>query len=340
MPQTLTFHVHGMHCQACVVLTESELLELPNVTSAKANLNKKIITVSGNFDDQAPEQIATRLTEVLKPHGYTLSLAKENHATAWSDFKTAIPIALLFIIAFIALQKFGIVNLIGGGSVTYGTAFVIGFVASLSTCMAVVGGLVLSMSANYAKKGDQIVPQTLFHLSRLISFFILGGIIGTIGSAFQLGIMGTFIMSMIVALVMAILAINLLDIFPWTKRLQLTLPASVGKKMIAVKKVNHTATPLLLGAVTFFLPCGFTQSMQIYTLTTGSFLTGGLTMLTFALGTLPVLALISFTSLSIKSKLASGIFFKTAGLVVLFFAVFNLINGLTAIGVIEPLFSF
>jgi sulfite exporter TauE/SafE/copper chaperone CopZ len=326
MNQTLTFHVHGMHCQACVVLTESELLELPNVTSAKANLNKKIITVSGNFNEQAPEQIAARLTEVLEPHGYTLSLAKENHITA-------------FIIAFIALQKLGIVNLISGGSVTYGTAFVIGFVASLSTCMAVVGGLVLSMSANYAKKGDQVIPQTLFHLSRLVSFFILGGIIGAIGSAFQLGIMGTFIMSMIVAIVMAILAINLLDIFPQTKRLQLTLPTRIGKKMIAVKKINHTATPLLLGAATFFLPCGFTQSMQIYTLTTGSFLTGGLTMLTFALGTLPVLALISFTSLGIKNKLASGIFFKTAGLVVLFFAVFNFINGLTAIGIIEPLFS-
>jgi sulfite exporter TauE/SafE len=107
-----------------------------------------------------------------------------------------------------------------------------------------------------------------------------------------------------------------------------------------VKKLNHTLTPVLLGIVTFFLPCGFTQSMQLYTLTTGSFLTGGLTMLVFALGTLPMLALLSFSSLSIQDKAKSGAFFKTAGLVVIFFAVFNLINSLVIIGLIPPVFNF
>ncbi|MBP6911491.1 sulfite exporter TauE/SafE family protein [Patescibacteria group bacterium] len=50
-----------------------------------------------------------------------------------------------------------------------------------------------------------------------------------------------------------------------------------------------------MGIGTFFLPCGFTQSMQVYTLSTGSFLAGGLTMLSFALGTLPMLLLLSVT---------------------------------------------
>ena len=98
--------------------------------------------------------------------------------------------------------------------------------------------------------------------------------------------------------------------------------------------------PIAIGAATFFLPCGFTQSMQLYTLTTGSFWTGSLTMLAFALGTLPVLAIISFSSLSIRKNTSSGIFFKTAGLIVIFFGLFNLINALASTGIIPPIFNF
>src|SRR3990167_11148888 len=98
--------------------------------------------------------------------------------------------------------------------------------------------------------------------------------------------------------------------------------------------------PFLVGVATFFLPCGFTQSMQIYTLTTGNFLTGALIMSAFALGTFPVLALLSFSSLSIHKKAQSGIFFKTAGLIVIFFGIFNLINSLASVGIIPPIFNF
>ena len=118
------------------------------------------------------------------------------------------------------------------------------------------------------------------------------------------------------------------------------MPVRLGMRAHGLKKANHTLTPLLVGIATFFLPCGFTQSMQIYTLSTGSFWKGGLTMLAFALGTLPVLALLSFSSLGIHKKAQSGVFFKTAGLIVIFFGIFNLINTLVAAGIINPIFNF
>ena len=67
---------------------------------------------------------------------------------------------------------------------------------------------------------------------------------------------------------------------------------------------------------------------------------GGLVMLVFALGTLPVLALISFSSFSIQNSSKAGIFFKTAGLIVIMFALFNLINSLVVVGLIPPIFNF
>lgn len=338
--KTYTFHVTGMHCNACVLMTESELQDVPYVTHAKTNLKTHSVEVTGDFGDRTQEVIAEDLSKVLTKHGYSLSVEKHIKTTNWADFKIAVPVAIAFAVLFVALQKMGIVNLVDTSSVTYGTAFVIGIIASLSTCMAVVGGLVLSMSATFAKEGDKIKPQLLFHGGRLISFFILGGVIGAIGTAFALNTTATFLLSVVIGIVMLILGINLLDTFHWAKRLQPSLPKFLSKHALGVSKFNHTLTPLLVGIATFFLPCGFTQSMQIYTLTTGSFLNGGLTMLAFALGTLPVLALISFSSFSIKNSSKAGIFFKTAGLVVIMFALFNLINSLVIIGVIPPVFNF
>jgi len=313
---------------------------VPAITTAKASLANHRVVVRGDFGDQAPEQIARDLSEVLRPHGYTLSLKSQKNAVRWSDFRLAVPLAIGFIGVFILLQKLGLVNLVTTAQVGPGTAFVIGLIASVSTCMAVVGGLVLSLSANFAKEGDKIRPQVLFHIGRLASFLILGGAIGALGSAFQLGPTIVASLGIFVALVLLVLGVNLLGIFPWAKRFQPTLPAFVGKHVHGLKNLNHTLTPTLVGIATFFLPCGFTQSMQIYVLTTGSFATGAIIMGAFALGTLPVLALLSFSSLSVHTKAQSGVFFKTAGLVVIFFGIFNVINVLVAAGTIPPFFSF
>lgn len=338
--KTYTFHVSGMHCNSCVLMTESELLNLPEIESAKSSLKHHSVEVVGDFGDKSPEHVALDLSEVLKPHGYSLSVERQRHRAVWSDFKIAVPIALGFAVLFIALQKIGIVNLVSAGDVTYGTAFIIGIIASLSTCMAVVGGLVLSMSATFAKEGDKVKPQLMFHGGRIVAFFLLGGVIGAIGSAFTLNTLATFILNLVIGTVMLIMGINLLDTFHWAKKLQPSMPRFIAKHAHGISKFNHTLTPLLVGVATFFLPCGFTQSMQLYTLTTGSFLKGGLTMLAFALGTLPILSLLSFGSVGIHKKAQSGIFFKSAGLVVIMFALFNLINSLAVIGVIPPVFNF
>lgn len=335
-----SFHIKGLHCKSCVLLTESAIGELPGIVSVKTSLKHHQIEVTGEFPNQNEVQIVDLLNQTLKELGYSVSLEKEAHTIRWSEFRLAIPIATAFILLFILLQKLGIVNLVSGSDVSYSTAVIIGLIASVSTCMAVVGGLVLSMSANFAMEGDKVKPQLLFHLGRLVSFFVLGGLIGLLGSSFQLGSTGTFILGIIVALVLLILGLNLLNIFPIFKKLQLTLPGFLGKKVHSLQTINHTLTPILVGVATFFLPCGFTQSMQIYALTTGSFWTGAWIMFFFALGTLPVLALLSFSSLSIHTKLQSGIFFKTAGLIVLFFAIFTILNTLAAAGFIPPVFNF
>lgn len=333
------FHVNGMHCNACTLLTESEISEISGVRSVKASLSASVVEIEGDFSEADAGALISEINSRLSPHGYAVSLRAQAKKADWSEFKVAIPIAIAVGAFFVLLQRLGIVSLVSAGDVTYGTAFVIGIIASLSSCMAVVGGLVLSMSATFAKNGEKIRPQAMFHMGRIASFVIFGGVIGAIGSAFTLSPAATFIMSLLIGLVMLVLGINLLDVFAWTKKLQPSMPRSLSKRALGVTKLNSTLTPILVGAATFFLPCGFTQSMQLYALSTGGFGAGALTMLSFALGTLPVLALVSMSSLSIRNSKRSGVFFKSAGLIVILFALFNIANSLAAAGLIEPIFN-
>ncbi len=329
-----------MHCSACEMLTERKLQQHPRVVMVKSSIVTMSVEIDGDFGEMSSLEIIRELDKLIENSGYQLSLEKPKIKVNWGEFLYALPIAFVFAALFLLLQKAGIVNLVNASEVGYGTAFMIGIIASLSTCMAVVGGLVLSMSATFAKEGDRIRPQVLFHVGRLVSFFLLGGVIAVLGQTFKLGVTETFVLGMIVGLVMLILGINLLDVFSFTKRLQPAMPKFISQRAMGITSFSNVFTPLFVGIITFFLPCGFTQAMQIYTLSTGSFLEGSLTMGAFALGTLPVLALVSFSSFSIKDSAKSGIFFKSAGLVVIMFAIFNIINSLVAAGYIAPVFNF
>lgn len=337
--RSYTFHVSGMHCNSCVVLIEDALAAVPEISKVTASLKRLSVDVVGDFGDKSPDHIADDLTALVREHGYALTVERSAHEAKWHELTYALPAAAGFILLFIALQKMGIVNMVGAGEVGYGTAFVVGLIASVSTCMAVVGGIVLSMSANFAKEGDAVRPQLYFHIGRFLSFFVLGGLVGALGASMQLGGTGTLVLGIVVALVLVILGLNLLDVFPKAKFLQLTLPRALGSHVKALHNVHHTFTPLLVGIATFFLPCGFTQAMQVYTLGVGNFWEGALLMSAFAAGTFPVLALLSFSSLGAHTKLQTGTFYKTAGIIVIFFGIMNLLNALMAAGIIPPLYT-
>lgn len=338
--KSYTFHTIGMHCKSCEILTEGELREHPSIKHVKSSSVENTINVTGDFGERTVASIAAELSPLIEKHGYSLSHEPHIANRKLGEFKIALPIAIGFGALFFVLQKLGLFRILGGGELSFAGAMIVGVVASLSSCMAVVGGLVLSMSATFSREGLKFRPQIYFHLARLVTFFILGGVIGAIGSAFTLGRGGNLVLGLLVGLVMLVMGINLLGIFKFTKKLQPLMPKFISSHAKTLSSMNHSLTPLLLGAITFFLPCGFTQAMQVYTLSTGSFLSGALNMFAFALGTLPVLALLSFGSSFIKDRKASGVFYKSAGLIVIMFAIINLLGALAVAGVIPPILNF
>ena len=99
-------------------------------------------------------------------------------------------------------------------------------------------------ASHFAKDGDKIKPQLLFHAGRLCAFFLLGGVIGMLGASFDLGPGSMFFMNTAVGVIMLLLGINLLDVLPSLKRFQPALPAGVSRcvhRVSVVPSVVSTA---------------------------------------------------------------------------------------------------
>jgi sulfite exporter TauE/SafE len=207
--------------------------------------------------------------------------------------------------------------------------------------MALVGGLVLRVASRFSQENpnasmkEKFTPHLYFNLGRIVSFFILGGVIGFIGSFFQMSPSFMGLMIILVGISMIYLGLQLTNIFPQLTGSSITLPKWISKALgISTRQDSSYShrSALSLGALTFFVPCGFTQAIQLYAMTTGSFITGALTMSVFALGTTPGLLSLGGLTSFIKGK-SSGLFFKIVGLTVIAMALFNISNGLTLAGI-------
>lgn len=331
----IRLYVQGTHCNSCRMFIEETLNTQNGIKNAKVNLQTETVTFLTNSTDNEAT-LATRLTEKVSKNGYSLSAVKKvKEQQADGLIWQALPIGLAFLALFFILQKSGVLNFGIGGTTTPVTSFIIGLIASVSSCLAVVGGLVLSLSATISQDTiDDRKPMLLFHVGRLLGFAFLGGALGAIGTVLGINFTLAAILGLLASSVMILLGLNLTGLL--TKS-TLTLPTSI---FTWFRKVEHqTLTPVVLGIGTFFLPCGFTQSMQIAALSSGSFTSGFLLMFSFALGTLPVLAILSFGSATLASSKHAPLFFKSAGVVVIGLGSFALLSGLAGLGIITPLFT-
>jgi sulfite exporter TauE/SafE len=210
-------------------------------------------------------------------------------------------------------------------------------VASVSSCIAVTGGLLVAVAAKYndATSGLSAAlrfrPHIFFNAGRVISYMLLGGAIGALGSTFTMSAEASGTLMILASVIMIVLGLQMLNLFPWLKRLQPRMPKVLAHRIHDLSEKDVKGGAFLLGASTFFLPCGFTQALQLYVLAKGSFPTGALTMLAFALGTLPAIV-----SLSMVSSFATGTFqryfLKLAGAAVVLLGLFNIESGLTLAG--------
>lgn len=335
-----TIFIQGMHCRSCEILLEDGIKDIPGVRAVSVSHTKGAAEISykGHLD-------INKVQAVVEESGYSCGESKNAPliSTRKEDWNQLSMVAMVVIGLYFIGRWLGIFNIGGFASSNYSSlpvVFLVGLTAGVSTCMALVGGLVLGASARFAKQKplatpwEKFTPHIFFTIGRIIAFFILGGIIGWVGSILQLSLTVTGLFTVLVGLSMLILGAQLIDVFPRLSGWQFVLPKSISRFLgigsHKQAKYSHKSS-MILGGLTFFLPCGFTQAMQLFAMSTGNPISGALTMGIFALGTAPGLLSVGGLTSVIKRN-QSKYFFKFAGLVVLALAVFNISNGLRLVG--------
>jgi sulfite exporter TauE/SafE len=210
--------------------------------------------------------------------------------------------AILIIGIFLFLSKIGLagfLNITNNSSLI--TFFIFGLIAGFSSCGALLSGIILSAPKH--------TPQII--LGRIISYSILGGILGLIGQRFTISPILTSVLIILVSIVMVTIAFQMLEL-KFARHFNFSLPKKIGKK------ITQTKLPIIIGFLTVFLPCGFTLLTEGVAVLSGNFTHGFLIMLFFVLGTSIPLFFIGLSS----DKLVKNQ--KLIGVLILFFVLYNL----------------
>lgn len=322
-----------MHCASCEVLIGESVRKVPGVEVVAVNQRRAEATIQY----RGAEPPAKAIQKAVKDAGYEVG---QKDRLPWlssnpRDYKDLARAGVtLFIIYFVAkwLNLFSLD--VGSQNTGVIVALFVGLVAGISTCMALVGGLVLSLSARHAELHPEATslqkfrPHVYFNIGRIAGYAAFGGLIGLIGAAFRPSTNVLGFLTMVVGGVMIFFGLKLIEIFPVLKDKSITLPAGIARLFGLHKEIKEYSpkSSAVMGALTFFLPCGFTQAMQLYAVSTGSFWQGMAIMGLFALGTAPGLLGIGGLTSVFKGRKAR-LFFMTAGLTVIILGWTNIVNG-------------
>lgn len=204
--------------------------------------------------------------------------------------------------------------------------------------MAVQGGLLAATIANreeeklkeQAKKGSAI-PIIAFLIAKLVSYTILGFLLGLLGSVFQLSLSLRTVLQIAVAVFMIGTALNLLNVHPIFRYFAIQPPKFLTRMVRNQSKSKDVFAPALLGAFTIFIPCGTTQAMMVLAVGSGNPLLGAAILFAFVLGTSPVFFILGYFATKLGEIMQKS-FAKVAAISIILLAIYNLDGAIALTG--------
>jgi sulfite exporter TauE/SafE len=229
-------------------------------------------------------------------------------------------------------------------------AFVTGITTGGLSCLAVQGGLLVSSLAHQIeqdyveqiaqkkKSKQQISPRSntaipilLFLIAKLVAYTLLGALLGWLGSFLTLSPMTRALLMIAIGIFMIGNALRMFNVHPIFRYFSVEPPKFITRYIRRTAKGTDTATPLFLGALTVFIPCGVTQAMMATALGTGSAVMGAALMFAFILGTSPVFFVLAWLTTELGARLEK-FFMRFVAVVVLILGLVTMNSGLNLIG--------
>jgi sulfite exporter TauE/SafE/copper chaperone CopZ/plastocyanin domain-containing protein len=287
--ETKILCVDGMSCVNCQNKIEKALKNKQGIEDAKVSYTDGTASVTYNDGTVTLREIVSVIEELDYK---VFEGEKKQSAVTLSQIGGYV---VIIIALWMLLQQFGFSQLssafpLAEAGMGYGMLFVIGLITSVH-CVAMCGGINLSQCIPISNTNNNrlmlIKPGILYNGGRIISYTIVGGIVGAVGSVITVSGRFQGIIQIIAGVFMVVMGLNMLGIAPALRKLNLRLPKFFAEKIEAEK--NAAGNPFIIGLLNGLMPCGPLQAMQLYALSTGSALSGAVAMFLFSAGTVPLM---------------------------------------------------
>lgn len=323
---TIYVKIKGIHCQNCETTIQRALLKLPRVKEVTI---KNFIAHITYEEPLTNDEIINAITQAgyITKASYIRTNLKDLEKT--SNLKQSFLILTIIILIISLTYKifgFNIFNVIPtiDSNITYTMLFLTGLLTSIH-CVSMCGAINLIAILNQNSQ-NRFERPLKYNLGRLISYTILGGIAGLLGSILTINNIISGIIITLAGLAMFVMSLEMLGLF------------RIPRIKFLTPKHKKTSNPFLIGLLNGLMPCGPLQAMQLYALSTSSMLKGALSMLLFGLGTMPLMLLtgVIFTNLKTKNKILIN---NIASVLILVLSIFMLNRGLVALNINIPAFE-
>lgn len=323
------FKIKGMFCTGCENRIQNRLKTIDGIKTVKADWNKEEIKLEYDENKTNLQEIKENIEDL----GYELMENKNSDNEEHNNIQI-ISILAIILATYIILNHLGLLNIFSffpmiENTMNYGMLFVVGLLTSVH-CIAMCGGINLSQSViNSKNSGKSIKSNLYYNLGRVISYTLIGGIVGLIGSVITFNGYFKGIILIFAGIIMLIMSVNMLGIFKNLRKFNIRIPKKITK---ILNRSKNGKSSFYIGLVNGLMPCGPLQSMQIYALSTGSFFGGAVSMFLFSIGTVPLMLGFGIVASKLNKKFANKML-KVSAIIIFILGLGMLKNGFSLSGI-------
>jgi len=179
------------------------------------------------------------------------------------------------------------------------------------------------------------MPGLLYNGGRVVSYTIVGGIVGALGAAFSFSPVLKGVIATAAGLFMILLGLKMLGVLSRLPQISRLLPARIRNIGGRFSSALGKRGPFAVGILNGLMPCGPLQTMQLYALGTGSLLAGALSMFIFSVGTVPLMLVFSLAATFIPKKFIP-IMVKASAVLVMFLGLITFSRAASLAGIALP----
>lgn len=315
--------IEGMMCNHCYETISKIIQKDFNVKKVKIKRDIATILYENEINIENIIEEINKKGYITKKEYVSEDKSKIDNNINLLEFILITCCIILMMLVLNEIFGFNIFNMIPtiDTNIQLGMLFVTGLFTSIH-CISMCGAINLYASASKEDaKIKRLKNPLLYNIGRLVSYTILGGIIGGIGKVFSINYVVQNIIILIASIFMLVMSLSMLGI--------ITIDSKIKK--CGCFKIK-TKNPFIIGILNGFMPCGPLQAMQIYALSTASIFYGAISMFLFCLGTIPLMLFFgSFINLC-KGK-AKVIINKIASVLILILSILMLNRALVGFGI-------